>query len=354
MRKVEPSEGQSGDQMPEGVQTPDLAAGGADRTSATAMLLSFRTRRWRWYWAIVSTLTGALLAVALMLAAAAATHGLDTRGETEALLRPGSLSDYIVILMGWTLLGLAGLLTLRVAKGDAMACAFTSCGTFPVRDFVKTAAAILIVYVLGALPSYIVTPQDFSRPERAPDFYAWLIFGLFVILVQSLGEEIFFRGFLFRVWGAVFPFPWVAPALIMAVFISIHIPNPDMQRDLATGVSVFISGEIIAYAALLRTKALAASWGLHWGNNIYAFFLMATAPMGDTDAAIFVYTDPVYAAGGTHALDPAAYGVTLASFLSIAALLFWDRSPLCLPKRAVVGAPPSGHELPSQPKDAIA
>lgn len=326
---------------------PDIAGAAPDRTqpqapayldptSAKAMLMSFRTHRWRWYWALLATLIGGLLAIFLLAGSAALISAGDDRGDGDALLRPGHLPDYVMILVAWGLLATTGLLALRFIKGDPLRRAFTSTDVFPLADLVKTAIALFIVYCGGAALTYVFTPEDFARPLRAPGFYNWLALGLFVILVQSAAEEIFFRGFLFRVWGAVFPYPFVAPALIMTAFISLHIPNPDMQRDIVVGLSVFIAAEIIAYAALLRTKSLAATIGLHWANNVYAFFLVATAPAGDTDAAIFIYTDPVYAAGGTHTLDPAAHAVNLAGVACVVALLFWERSPFCLPKRAVI------------------
>jgi membrane protease YdiL (CAAX protease family) len=156
-----------------------------------------------------------------------------------------------------------------------------------------------------------------------------------VILVQSAAEEIFFRGFLFRVWGAVIPYPLIVCGLLMALFIAIHIPNPDMQRDLAMGLVVFMGGEAVAYAALLRTKTLAASMGLHWANNIFAIFFLATVPLADSSAAVLVYTDPVYAAGGSRALDPITHLTNIAAVAVLVALLFWRRSPLYLPRRAV-------------------
>lgn len=271
-----------------------------------------------------------------IMAAAYLTAGWDVESDSDAILRPGHMSDYAIVVIAWTLLAIAGLVALRAVKGDPVRRAFAAAETFALSDFAKCAAALLLVYgSVGGL-TYLITPQDFSWPQRPAQFYGWLALGLFVILVQSAAEEIFFRGFLLRVWGAVIPYPLVVCGLLMALFIAIHIPNPDMQRDLTMGLVVFIGGEAVAYAALLRTKTLAASMGLHWANNIFAIFLLATVPLADSAAAVFVYTDPVYAAGGSRAFDPLTHLTNIAAVAALVALLFWHRSPLCLPRRSVL------------------
>lgn len=154
-----------------------------------------------------------------------------------------------------------------------------------------------------------------------------------MILIQSAGEEIFFRGVLFRVWGAVIPYAWLTAALIMSGFIALHVPNDDVQRDVSLGLITFVTGEVIAYTVLVRTKCLAAPIGLHWANNIFQFFIVTTTPPATNDTAIFVYSDPVYAAGGSRLFDVTTLVMTISGTALLVALLFWRRSPLYLPRR---------------------
>lgn len=309
---------------------PELRAGWR---TPHPLLLSFRSNRWRWPWAILTTLTALALMAGMMAASTFLVPENSDWTETQSILRLGVASDYWLILEIWGGLATAALLALRVVKGDRIALAFTATGTFHISDFAKAALAILITFTAASLVTYAMTPADFMRPERTPAFWGWLAFGLFVILIQSAAEETFFRGVLFRVWGAVIPYAWLASALIMSVFIALHVPNGDVQRDLAMGLITFVIGEALAYYALVRTKCLAAPIGLHWANNIFQFFLVATRPPNSTDTAIFVYTDPVYSAGGSRLLDPASHVMTIAGIVLVLTLLFWQRSPLYLPKR---------------------
>jgi membrane protease YdiL (CAAX protease family) len=52
-----------------------------------------------------------------------------------------------------------------------------------------------------------------------------------VIFVQTLAEEILFRGYLLRIWGAVVPFRLFTTSALMAAFISLHFPNADFKVD---------------------------------------------------------------------------------------------------------------------------
>jgi hypothetical protein len=69
--------------------------------------------------------------------------------------------------------------------------------------------------------------------------------------------------------------------------------------------------------------------GMHWMNNAWAM-LVATVPGQPTAMALVVYTDPVYAAGGSRLFDPAVYLTAAAQLVALLALLLWPRSPFYL------------------------
>lgn len=307
--------------------------------AAHPMLLSFRTNRWRWPWAVLTTILAFGLALSSMLAASLLLPQPPPDAPDTVLMRVGEPNYYILIFVGWSLLAASGLIALRLIKGDAAGSVLTSADRFHGGDLVKAGLAILLTFSAASLLTYLVAPNDFSASPWSAMFWRWLLIGLAVIFVQSSAEEIFFRGALLRTWGAVLPYTFAAPALIMCCFIALHVPNADVQRDLYVGLSVFVLGEVLAYYALLRTKSLAAPMGLHFANNAFQFFLVRTRPPDDVDTAIFVYTDPVYAAHGSRLLDPMTYVMAAAGAILIVLLLFWSKSPLYLPRRDVAGQP---------------
>ena len=150
-----------------------------------------------------------------------------------------------------------------------------------------------------------------------------------VIFVQSLGEEVMFRGYLLRAWGAVLPFRLPVTGAVIALFVTGHLWNEDLQRDLLVNVFYFVAGEIIAYAVLFRTQNLAASAGLHWMNNVLAL-VTPTVPGQPTVLALAIYTDPVYMAGGSRLLDPLTHATGIVGVTLLLTMFFWRRSPFYL------------------------
>ena len=217
---------------------------------------------------------------------------------------------------------------LPLVHGVSWRRAFSYAMGFQWRQFWNASLALLIVALLGLALGYLLEPRQFQFPARGPAFAIWVALAFGVIFVQSLGEEVLFRGYLLRAWGAVLPFRLPVTAAIIALFVAGHFWNEDLQRDLLLNVIYFVAVEVIAYAVLFRTQNLAASAGLHWMNNVIAL-LAPTVPGQPTVLALVVYTDPVYVAGGSRLFDPLTHA---AGALGVALLLlfFWRRSPFYL------------------------
>jgi membrane protease YdiL (CAAX protease family) len=195
--------------------------------------------------------------------------------------------------------------------------------------------ALMICSLLGVVASYLLEPKQFRFPAHDRAILLWIALALGVILVQSLGEEVLFRGYLLRVWGAVVPYRIPVTAGVIAVFVAGHLGNEDIKRDLLLNVTYFVAIEVISYALLFRTQNLAASAGLHWMNNVVAL-LAPTVPGQPTALALAVYTDPVYMAGGSRLLDPVTHAGTFAGVVILLVLLLWRRSPFYLSRPSVV------------------
>ena len=151
-----------------------------------------------------------------------------------------------------------------------------------------------------------------------------------VLLVQSLGEEVLFRGYLFRIWGAVVPHRLLVLLPISATFIALHTLNDDFKQDPPGGYIQFIVGEAIAYFMVMRTGSLAAGWGLHWLNNAWAFAILPTVPGQSFDVAIAIYRSPVLEQGRSNVGDPLSVACFVLGVGLLLVLLLWRGSPLYL------------------------
>jgi membrane protease YdiL (CAAX protease family) len=226
---------------------------------------------------------------------------------------------------------LAPLFTLWAVHGVSWRRAFSWGRGFDWRQFWRAALAYLLLGSVGVVLGYLLEPQQHQFPARSPGFLLWAVLALGVVFVQTLGEDVLFKGYLVRVCGAVLPLRVPVVAAVIVVFVAGHLWNDDFGRDFAVNLIYFTVAELLAFAMLFRTQNLAACAGLHWMNNVLATFA-PTLPGQPVFLALLVYTDPVYAAGGGRLLDPLTHAVGIAGFCLLLVLLLWRRSPFYLPK----------------------
>lgn len=314
------------------------------------VLLKGREGRWRWPWAINGLLLTALVFVLLSLGVvvfedAAIRQNWIIGGFPQNVfpLDPAQPITYLDVLIASLPFLIAPLIALPLAHGVSWRRAFAYAGSFQWRQFWRAALALLVLATLGVMLGYVLEPQQYQFPARSPGHLFWIALALGVIFVQSLGEEVMFRGYLLRAWGAVLPFRLPVTAAVIALFVAGHLWNDDLRRDLLLNVIFFVAGEIIAYAVLFRTQNLAASAGLHWMNNVLAL-LAPTVPGQPTVLGLAIYTDPVYAAGGSRLFDPLTHAAGIVGVTVLLTMLFWHRSPFYLAPAADVARPADGAE----------
>jgi membrane protease YdiL (CAAX protease family) len=307
------------------------------------LLLQGRERRWRWYWAIAGVLLTGFLFFALT-SAVVAFEALAQRRQwivggfpqNVFPIDPDKPITYVDLVLTSLPFLVAPLIVLPMVHGVSWRRAFSYRIGFQWRQFCSAAIALLLVSTLGVAAGYMLEPAQFRFPAHDRAFPFWVGLALAVILVQSLGEEVLFRGYLLRVWGAVFPYRLPLIAAVISIFVAGHLGNDDIKRDLALNVTYFVAVELISYAMLFRTQNLAASAGLHWMNNVVAL-LAPTLPGQPAVLAVAVYTDPVYVAGGSRLFDPVTHAGSIAGVLLLLALLLWPRSPLYLSRASAGG-----------------
>ena len=299
------------------------------------VLLQGREGRWRWPWVIAGLLLTAaifaLLGFVVFTFEDVATKRNWIAGDfpdNVLPLDPAQPITYLDVLLASLPFLVPPLLVLPIVHRVPWRRAFAYPGVaFRWHQYWRAALALLAVSLLSLAVGFATEPMQYSFPR--PQAAIWIVLALAIIFVQSLGEEVLFRGYLMRACGAVFPFRLPITAAILGVFVSAHLDNDDIKRDLLLNAAYFIAGEVVAYAVWFRTQNLAASAGLHWMNNVVAL-LMPTVPGQPTALALAVYTDAVYVAGGSRLLDPLTHAAEIGSLVLLVALLFWRRSPFYL------------------------
>lgn len=306
-----------------------------------ALLLAGRIGRWRLPWAVLGTACVVVLSVLLVVVAGwiegRVARGFGRLRSDDTSLIPGHLEDFVGFALFGIALAAATAIVLAVVHGQDPRLAISPQRRFDWRLFARTATAYLLVLMVGTLIDFAIEPSSYTLNLRPLSHVPWLLLGMLVILPQAFGEDFVFKGYLTRVWGAVLPVRALLVPLVAGLFTSLHTVNDDMKTDLIFNTIGFVATEILALLIFVRTGSLAATTGYHWMNNVYTFCLVATYP-GQSDALALVRaTDTLVVAGKSHLYDVPSWISLFASLAALSLLLFWRRSPFCLPDVTVAG-----------------
>jgi membrane protease YdiL (CAAX protease family) len=308
------------------------------------VLLLGREGRWRWPWVLAGLaatvlLSGLLSQVPLAFENHALRQGWISRTFAGVVFpfEPAEPASYVYDLLCWLPYLLPPLIVLRVVHVVSWRRAFSYGRGFQWLDFWRAASALLLLLGLAGVLTYFLEPQQHQVRWPRTDALPWIGLGVCAILVQTLGEDVLYLGYLHRALGAVMAIRLPVAAVVTTLFIIPHIGNSDIQRDVLLGAMGLAVMTVVSIAVLLRTQNLAASAGLHWANNAF-ILLRPGAPEEVTPLALVVYTDPVYSAGGSYLYDPGTYVFAVAGPALLLVLLTWRRSPFCLPKAAPVAS----------------
>jgi len=301
-------------------------------------LRAWRFGRWGIGWTLLATIASALLFVLLSIGLWVLIRDLTVNAETAETFRAATAENAgplvgnpysLLNLLAIGLLGIAVTWAAAAIQGRSLVDYITLRGAFQWRRFWRMAGAFAALQAVATVCVLTVVAEDVRvRPGAFAD-PIFLAACVALIAVQSFGEELFFRGFIYHAWGAIWPRPVLAAIGSAAVFALIHAWNPDVALDPVPGLLSIFLFALFAHWLTARTGSLDAAWGLHFANNIAAFLLVQAKPGYDSDTSIVQYTDSVLARGGSYASDPLWWIGTLAG----AAALVWLASGLRSPFR---------------------
>jgi hypothetical protein len=176
----------------------------------------------------------------------------------------------------------------------------TGRGAQVVRDFLVAAGIVLALALPITGISLLFSPVEPGLPFG--EWLALLPLTLIGLALQTLSEELLFRGYILQQMAARFRsrFAWmVLPSL---VFGSLHY---DASMPPAAGIMAVATIALFGIAAAdltARTGSLGASWGFHFANNVTA---LAVVSVGDTITGLSLGRTTVSAHGA--GLSPALY-----------------------------------------------
>jgi membrane protease YdiL (CAAX protease family) len=297
------------------------------------LLLQGRKGRWRLRWVLLATLLAAVGIALLQMIAVGIHWAFNGQLPDDLILDPKSPSSFLEMLVSFLPLIVVPCLLMRYLHRAPWRQLIATSGRFEWDLYVRAAAVPFIAMLVLVTIDYAVDPAAYQLVHHDFSLAPWLVLGLAVIFVQTLAEEVLFRGYLMRTWGAVIPYRVLTTSIVMGVFVSMHLTNADMKSDIWFNLICFVLTQIVWCYVWFRTRSIASTAGLHWANNVGCFFMVATVPGQSTAMAIASNTDAVLLAGGSHLLDPYAWSLQILGLALTVLLLVWRRSPFYLPVR---------------------
>ncbi len=317
-------------------------SGGVARRLAkpSPFFLSQRIGRWRWPWLLLGlvvisatlvTTYGLIFAAIELLQltswewALNVSSALEISSESDSTATsPGRLAAELVVIIGvpFWFAAIAGTLvqgrSVRSLIAPIEKLRWPIVGTVLIVEVVVFVATTLIdVVALGGVYEF----AGFDRSDAL-----WLGPILLAVLVQTSGEDVLFKGYLFRQLGAVTKIFWLAPTIIVAFFVSLHLGNDDTQSAPLLIFAAFVLSDIAIIYLLMRTGGMEVPLVMHWTNNAFIFLVIAERETQSNDLTLFVFDeDPT-----TISDDAVAVGAFLVGVAVKVIAFTWRRSPFYL------------------------
>ena len=110
-------------------------------------------------------------------------------------------------------------------------------------------------------------------------FIKYLPILLLLIPLQSAAEEIVLRGYMNQGLGQYIRNPWIVFAITSALFMSLHLSNPEVSTSAGTATHYFTIFSYFAFGMMACVLTyidggLESAIGVHVGNNLYLSTIM--------------------------------------------------------------------------------
>ena len=144
------------------------------------------------------------------------------------------------------------------------------------RRVFQGAGIYLAIILAFDVISLLTSPEEFIFTFDANRFLLFLPLVLFLIPMQTMTEELLFRGYIMQGLGLLMD-KWGAGVLSSFLFALMHLANPELKS--APMITVFLMFMLGVFQALITLKdgTLELAMGVHAVQNMTSFLLIMPA-----------------------------------------------------------------------------
>ena len=140
---------------------------------------------------------------------------------------------------------------------------------FRPKEFIRGLLIFFVLFGIAHFITYAVNPSDYKFVFNADQFFIFLPAALIMVPIQTLSEEMFFRGYLYQAFGIAFRKKWMALIISSIFFGLFHFGNPEMAIDPWKMGFVYIGSGFMIGLCVMFSKGIEFGWGFHLINNLY-------------------------------------------------------------------------------------
>ncbi len=129
-----------------------------------------------------------------------------------------------------------------------------------------------ILFVISIISSILDPDTKFVLCLR--DFIPYFFTCAFLLIFQTLFEEIIVRSYFFQFCGLYCKKRWIIVTLSSILFAYLHIENTPVQNNITYLIVYFVSGMVWGIITILD-NGIELSWSCHFFNNIIACSLLS-------------------------------------------------------------------------------
>src|SRR5262245_5642089 len=229
-------------------------------TARDPVLMHGRQGNWRWPRALGSTVAAIIFIIILQALIIGFTAFFNVKvGADEVVLDPEQPFSFLLVFFIFLPFIIVPSLLMRYLQRVSWRAVIAPSGRFDWQLYRRAAGGFFAVAAILLAIDYPINASTYQLIPRGANYLPWLALGLAVIFVQTLAEEILFRGYLLRIWGAVIPYRVLTTSIVMGVFVSMHLTNADMKSDIWFNLICFVLTQIVWCYVWFRTRSIAST-----------------------------------------------------------------------------------------------
>lgn len=176
---------------------------------------------------------------------------------------------YTFLMLGFVFITLMVIFFIRVIHRRKFGTIWSDEDKFRPKEFLKGLVFSVMLFSLSDVIINYNTPGYFTWVFNPDRFWPYLPLAIIFIPIQTLAEELVFRGHFYQAFGLATKNKWVSLVICSVIFGALHFTNSEMGIDAWKVGTVYIgSGFLIGFTVLI-SKGIEFGWAFHLINNLY-------------------------------------------------------------------------------------